>query len=205
MIALMIIAVCIVGVTVLVYENPFVATTTDPLLVSGHTLVRGTGSASDGRLTITIHNFRFNSSRNILPNDTTLDPRSIFLMVNVTVANIGGGNSSISGFYAAQLLNGSKSIVNTEFVDNAYFPNLYPHEAYPYKNGGLYLPPGASKSYWAFFYIPKSESLSLATIQQTLLLQRVAYLENGYGGMYLGNGEYTGSVQVNMEFIIAPP
>jgi len=182
-------AIAIVGVVSLAYflSLPKLPSFCSSLLSSdpqvseaGYSAVCGISQASDGRLSIAVHNYHFDQAKNIQfhfsSNQQPPLPDEVFLLVNVSVTNIGGGNASIGG---------------TMFIANASFTATYPNQTIPDINGGLYLPPGSKTDFWIFFYVRfqpvASSDLAAAS---GFKVEFVTFNENSYGGNYLGQGAY---------------
>ena len=132
---------------------------------SGYNYVCGSGSASDGRLDIVMHNYYFAQGRDIpFQPPGSEDPAEVFLLVNVSISNVGGGNTSVGGsFYAHATDNSGNSVGNGELLANVTFANEYPNQSMPSNNGVLYLAPGAKLDLWLVFYIPSSGPVSNQT------------------------------------------
>ena len=172
---------------------------------SGYTAVVGNKTVSDGRISITINNYHFEEAKDIdfVPSLPAV-PSSVFMFINVTVANVDSGNTSIGPSFA-YMQNGSSIISNTNFVRNISFPvGMFPNQAYPENSGGIYLPPTKATTFWYLFYVPYSESLGLSGVSSTVSLKALVYYEQFYGGDYLGDGAYTGSKDLKVEFIVLP-
>lgn len=179
---------------------------------SGLTPVCGINDASDGRLMITFNSYHFAQAKDIQfhfsPNEQPPLPYEVFLLLNVTVENLGGGNTSIGGGWQVVLRNGTSLLpVSSTFIANATFPGTFPNETIPDRSGGLYLPPGSNASLWIFIYIPLGNPVS-SDINKTssLSLQFLMYRELTYGGTYEGDGSF-GCLKVactnpNVQFII---
>ena len=175
---------------------------------SGFTYVCGTGSASDGRLSITLHNYHFDEAGriNFEPGSNQVNPpsSSLFLLANVTISNVGSGNTSLGGGFSVQVTNGTGSFQNQNYIENASFPGTYPNKTIPDINGGLYLPAGSNVDLWIMFYIPNpgSEAANL------LVLQYFSYRELFYGGNYEGNGAFgcpnPPSCYLSVDFVVTP-
>lgn len=161
---------------------------------NGFSYVCGNGSASDGRLIIVVHNHHFAQARNIpFQPPSSVGPADVFLLINVSISNVGGGNTSVGGAFFVQVTDGSpQSIGNGEYIDNVSFPNEYPNYSMPENSGGLYLPPGAKADLWLLFYLPiqgtenNQTTISLSNLQ----LQYLLFNELGYGGYYNDNGSF---------------
>jgi hypothetical protein len=171
---------------------------------SGYTALAGNRTVSDGRISITVNNYHFEEAENIdfVPS-LALVPTAVFILVNVTVVNVGPGNTSIGPSWVF-MQNGSSIIGNTNFVYNASFPvGVYPNQTYPENVGGIYLPPGKETTFWYLFYVPYSESLGLSGVEPTITLKALVYYEQFYGGNYEGDGGYSGSSQdLKVQFIV---
>jgi hypothetical protein len=171
---------------------------------SGYTAIAGNGTVSDGRISITVNNYHFEEAGNIdfVPS-LALVPTAVFILVNVTVANVGSGNTSIGPSWVF-MQNGSSIIGNTNFVYNTSFPaGMYPNQAYPENSGGIYLPPGKETTFWYLFYVPYSESLGLSGVEPTVTLKALLYYEQFYGGNYEGDGSYGPPWQdLKVQFIV---
>ena len=163
---------------------------------NGFTPVCGINDASDGRLRITFNNYHIAQAKDIQfqfsPNEQPPLPNEVFLLLNVTVDNLGGGNTSIGGGWQVVLLNGTSSLPeSSNFIANATFPGTFPNQTIPDRNGGLYLSPGSNVSLWVFIYIPLGNSVS-SNINKTsdFRLQFLMYRELTYGGTYEGDGSF---------------
>lgn len=157
---------------------------------SGYSYVCGVSSVSDGNLRVTLHSHRLVSAKDIdfQPSSNQISPSAsdLFLLANVTVSNVGSGNTSLGGGFAVQVTNGTISVQNQEFIENASFPDTYPNQALPDVNGGLYLPPRSHIDLWLMFYIPSSSQV----MPNAFLLQYLSYREVFYGGDYVGHGAF---------------
>lgn len=182
---------------------------------SGLTPVCGIGESADGRLRITIHNYYFARAGDIqfhfAPNEQPPLPDEVFMVVNVTVENIGGGNTSIGAGWEAAVLNDTSYVSGvTNFIANSTF-NTYPNQTIPDHVGVcacFYLPPGARADFWVFFYIPFGLHVVSSNILEasSFRLQFMMYRELGYGGTYEGDGAF-GCLKIacqnpNIEFVI---
>ena len=183
---------------------------------TGFTPVCGVDEASDGRLDIAVHNFHFAQAKDIqfhfAPNQQSPLPDEVFMVVNVTVENVGGGNTTVGAGWEAEILNSTSYVEGvTNFIANATFHNTYPNQTIPnYAQwAGLYLPPGSHSDFWIFFYVP-FPTVDSSNIVETsnFRLQFLVYRELSYGGTYLGNGSMncrTIACQTpDVEFIVQP-
>jgi len=175
---------------------------------SGFTYICGNMTASDGRLSVTVHNYRFAQAQNISfensPNEPKPAPQDIFAIVNTTVVNVGNGNFTLGGGFLVQVAGNSfPPVQNTDFSINATFPGEYPNRTLPNISGGVYMPPGARVDFRALFFVPNATS----TIMPSLSLQYFGYRELRYGGNYIGGGGFScisGTCQTTLtELIIA--
>ena len=166
---------------------------------TGLTPVCGAGQASDGRLNITVHNYYFAQEKDVLfqfaSNEQTPLPYEVFMFVNVTVVNVGGGNTSIGAGWEAVLLNGTSPVNGvTNFIANATFAS-YPNRTIPdYEGecGCFFLPPGSRVDFWVIFYVPFGTHVVSTNINQAqgFKLKIMMYRELGYGGIWIGYGGF---------------
>ncbi|MEM3191212.1 MAG: hypothetical protein QW292_03810 [Candidatus Parvarchaeota archaeon] len=160
----------------------------------GYDHVCGVGEASDGRLKITYHNYHFAQAKDIQfqfsPNQQSPLPDEVFLLVNVTVANIGGGNTSLGAGFEMVVMNGTSYVDTTQFIANVTFPNTFPNQTIPNYLGSveniIYLPPNSTVNLWLIFYVsfPKLQSTNInqtSNFKPILLI----YRELGYGGTFV--------------------
>jgi len=183
---------------------------------SGFTPTCGIGQASDGRLRITVHNYHFAQARDIqfrfAPNQQPVMSDEVFMLVNVTIENIGEGNTSVGAGWGAAVLNDTSYVDGvTNFIVNASFPSTYPNQTIPdyVRGGGMYLPPGSKADFWIFFYVPFSRVVSSNMVEASgFRLQLVTYTEFSYGGTYIGNGGFNcqkvACQETDTEFVIQP-
>jgi hypothetical protein len=161
---------------------------------AGYSYSCGSTTASDGMLSITYHDYHFAVAKDLdlnfhSTNDTgpqAIDSNEVFLLVNITLTNVGSGNTSVGGGWSAWVTNGKSWVSTTDTFVNASFPDTYPNQTLPGGNGGLYLPPGATADLWLFF------SVETPSINQTagFQLQYLTFIDQDYGGTYLGGGAY---------------
>jgi len=197
--------------------------------VAGYSIVAGNGTASDGRLRIAVHGYRFDAGGSILFQSapgfnatgcsTTIGgicytygagvgSSQPFLLVNATVTNTGGSDTSIGGGFSAEITDGQVSYENGIYGANAAFPGEYPNYSLPLASGGYNLSPGRSITCWFLFvilYHANSQGASGMTLKQFM------FTENSYGGIYDGNGGYSCTDSAHpcekpmVEFILTPP
>lgn len=178
---------------------------------SGWSFVCGDRSVSNGLLNITLNSYHFASGKDI---QFEMDPSSVFLLANITVQNVGGGNAPIDA--AWYVIFGNRSLASTTSSDqsvfgnqlllqNATFPNTNPKQAFPVVNGGINLSPNQKLNCWLIFYVPNGAlNINSSSVAQLYLLQ-LMYFQNGYGGHYQGAGSYIcPCATVDTELIIIP-
>lgn len=126
----------------------------------GYSYVCGIGSASDGHINITIHNYHFAQAKDIqfrfAPNQLPPDPDELFLLINVTYINVGKQAIPINPAWV-NVSTGASYCATTEFVANATFSGTYPNQTYPDVISGptnFFLLPGQKLDLWLFFYMP---------------------------------------------------
>jgi hypothetical protein len=161
----------------------------------GFEYVCGRTSVSDGRLLITLNNYRFAGGSSIdwvcsgavINGSTECSSSDVYLLVNATIKNVGEGNASIGADFYVSLNNSvGQSVGNGEYGTNAVFPGQYPNASVPAQNGGTYLPPGGRVTYWFIFYVPNTGLKDT----QNLRLQYLDWTEIGYGGTWMENGGF---------------
>jgi hypothetical protein len=174
----------------------------------------GDRSVSDSLLNITLNNYHFASGKDI---QYELDPYSVFLLANITIRNVGGGNAPIDASWYAIFGNtsltsttiatsSSQSVFGNQiFLQNVTFPSSNPTESFPITNGGLNLAAGQSLDCWLIFYVPNVNlSINSSSVAQ-LYVSQLMYFQDGYGGQYEGGGAYGCPCQtVDTELIIIP-
>ncbi len=163
-----------------------------PAPTESWTVVRGAGSASDGRIAISVGASRL-ASVPVYGGGT----RDVFLLVNLTFVNVGPGNTSVNaGWFVGVTWNGTE-YTNTWFqVTGAEAAGELP---IPYV-----LASSQHVSGWLAFFIaplPDASAKTLAALQ----IEKVAYYETSYGGRYVGNGGWSGAIeQLRVRFEITP-
>jgi len=162
----------------------------------GYSYACGAGQASDGRLMVTFHGYRFSTAKEIDfvygKNQAHLFPSEVILLVNATITNVGGGNVSIGGGWFAWVRNGSDWAPVSNIILNASFPGTHPRLSIPDSNGGLYLAPNARADLGLMFYVSFGPSPKGSDLNETsaFRLEYLTFNENSYGGTYLGGGAY---------------
>ena len=154
----------------------------------------GRGTASDGRLRITVNNYTVEDGRTIqwlcpagynAYNGTSCSSSGVYLLANVTVANVGTGNSSVGPDLYVNASDGALPEVTSEYGANAYFPGEHPNGTVPI-TGGAFLPPGTARTYWFVFYMAGAAAKDIPSIK----LHLVVLPENEYGGDWEGGGSF---------------
>ncbi|HMD78836.1 MAG TPA: hypothetical protein VKF39_02515 [Nitrososphaerales archaeon] len=199
-------------------SSSFVPSSLSNLYRSGYTPNCGVGSATDGRLNIIVHNYHFSQARDINfsfgPRELGPPPNDIFLLLNVTVVNVGGGNASIVTDWAAAMWNGTGySGTASNFAANATFSHTYPNRVIPDSTSpSLYVPAGSRVDFWVFLYIPYGPNPTNSDFDQVKAwsLRYVAYEQPGYGGIYEGGGAYACNLgvpclDIYQEYLIKMP
>lgn len=131
--------------------------------VPGYDVVAGNGTASDGRLQITIHGYYLGTGGHILFQTTQglngtactatiggscysygagVDSGQPFLIVNVTVSNTGRSDTAIGANFFMETTDGYATYENGLYAANAAFPAKYPNASLPASSGGYTSPLG---------------------------------------------------------------
>ena len=172
------------------------------------TYICGQTSVSDGRLSITLNNYRFADGGSIdwvcsgavINGSSGCSSSGVYLLVNATVRNVGSGNASVAADLYVQLNNtAGPAIANGEYGANAVFPGQRPNAAVPAQNGGTYLSPGGGTTYWFIFYMPN------VALKDTpnLKLWYLGWPEWEYGGTWEGNGGFRcPCVDVHVQLVV---
>jgi hypothetical protein len=187
-------------------------------------VINGVGSASDGRLKITLNNYHFDVGSDILfqggggasvDKNTSVSTATtgyaygydadygLYVLLNMTFQNVGSGPAPIGAGWVA-IGNSTSSLGNGEYFANATFPGEFPNAslASHIAWGGQNLPAGSSLTVWLIFGI---NGVSLKQATSSLVLQNYTYYEQEYGGVYEGSGAYRCPCQTPMvEFVIRP-
>jgi len=150
--------------------------------------VCGRQSVSDGKLSITLNGYRFADGRSLdwpCPAgviNASCAAADFPLLVNATIENVGGGNTSIGPTFTVWLRNpAGAQLANGELAAGILFPGQHPNAS---MTGGVYLPPGAKVSYWLVFYVPGANESNVRGWSLQYLSLRVL----GYGGDWMGGG-----------------
>ncbi len=185
--------------------------------VSNYTVECGLGSVSDGRIRVAVSNYYFSdiAHTNFVLSRGEIQgvASTVLLIVNVSISNTGGGNAPLLGGVYVTLENLTSTNSSNRFLSNGiYYANAtfegFPENSFPALNGGYNLPPGQILYCRMIFVVPRGISLTLndTSAIHALKLRQFIYLENLYGGIYEGGGQYVGSLQQpHIEFIIIPP
>jgi len=167
---------------------------------SGLTYICGSGSVSDRRLNMTLNSYRFvNGDMITWPcigsglNGTKTGPTTcslgdgVYMLANITFTNVGGGNTSLGADLYTNVTNGLQFVGNGEYGIDARFPGQYPNQSVPAVNGGAFLPPGSSATYWFVFYLPNTSVKDIPN----LTLNTVSNVDWEYGGDWEGGGGFS--------------
>ncbi|HVB95971.1 MAG TPA: hypothetical protein VND41_05160 [Nitrososphaerales archaeon] len=169
-----------------------------PVAAPGYEYVCGRNSVSDGRLSITLNNYHFVDGTNIdwqcssaFRNGSSgcigIGGPGVYLIVNATVENVGGGGAHMGPFFDIWLKNdsGGPSFSSGEYDAAALFPGQSPNMSVPAPSS-TYLPPDGSVSYWFIFNMPD------VTLNGTqgLKLQYLVWQEFSYGEILNDSGQW---------------
>ncbi len=127
------------------------ALTWTPPRPPGPKIVRGVGTATDGRVALAIDGYYYASAQAI--GFTRIDPDNQFLVVNLTFSNVGNQNVSVSTAFFVFMANGATNLSNTWWDEPASLPGPFPwppNNATPFQ---LVLPPGGTARGWMAFYL----------------------------------------------------
>jgi hypothetical protein len=145
-----------------------------------NTYVCGSGTVADPDLRMTLNNYYFVDGRSIQGLTS-----GVYLLANITIANIGTGNTSIGPTLYVNASDGSTPTGNSEEGVDVTFPNTYPNASVP-AQGGAFLPPGAARTYWYIFYMPGATVTDIPHMTLSL----VSMFELQYGGDWEGGGSF---------------
>lgn len=178
-----------------------------PLTENGFSYMCGLQSASDGRLRISLNDYRFADGSAIqwqcsgpaLNGTASCSNSGVYLLVNATVENLGSEDAPVGPDFQV-LLNESdgQTISNGEFGADAAFPGQVPGASVPSASGGTYLPPGSRADYWFIFYVP---GVTLAE-SQGLVLRYLVWREWSYGGTWSNGGFVCPCESLQVQLII---
>lgn len=166
--------------------------------IEGYDFVGGNGTASDGRVSITVNGYRIVNASTIAwvnePCCPSPSVRASLLMVDATIKNIGSGNTSVSPFFSYWE---NKTTGQITYADigphNASFPaGDSPNMTFPTYLSGSVAPalgPKQSLRMWLFFqiYLPGPQQPTVKAMNSTLKFVGLMYLEHEYGGDILQN------------------
>lgn len=149
------------------------------------TIIRGVGAASDGRLSINIDSWLMaNNNYTEFPGDG-YPSTEYFLVLDLTLANVGHGNASIPGIMFATVSEGGRDVSNTWFWAPSNRASELP--------SGDNLFPGSSMTGWWAFFVPGGTSSSSFVV--------LNYTETEYGGAYLGNASYGSPIPALLDVV----
>jgi hypothetical protein len=160
---------------------------------NGLTYLCGTKTVTDGRLSMTLNNYEYANGNTldwecptINSNGTDCSTSGVLLLANITIANIGKGNTSLGPNVYVNVTNGAKFVGNGELGANALFPGKYPNQSVPATNGGTFLAPGKSLTYWFVFWLPSTATTDIPSLK----LNNLSFVETVYGGDWEGGGQF---------------
>jgi hypothetical protein len=164
-------------------------------LQGGLSYICGQETVSDARLNLTLNNYRFADGRLIdwappgtSANGSSYGSSGVYLLANITVKNIGSGQTSIGPTLLVSVNNSlGQQIMNSEYGAGAWFPGEYPNASIPAASGGVFLPPGTKVTYWFIFYMPDVTFSDMPNLK----LYALALTEFSYGGTWEGNGGFS--------------
>ena len=164
-----------------------------PVQQSGGSYVCGRSTVTDGYVKVSLGSYKFVDGSTIdwtCPsnvNGSSCSNSGTFLLANVTIDNVGGGNFSIGPEFFAQLNDSSGNlVVNQEFGAEATFPGQYPSEAMPAVNYGTLVHPHSGGTYWLIFYLP---NVAMGDVPY-LKLRALSLFVPDYGGDWMGPGSF---------------
>lgn len=172
-----------------------VAWTNLPYQQSGFRYFCGQNAVTDGRIKISLDSYRFADGSsidwvcpsNVDNGSSRCSSSGIFLLANITVENVGSGNTSIGPTFFAQVNDSSGTLIaNGEYGADAVFPGQNPSTSIPPVDGGTFLPPAAKATYWFIFYMPNTALSDVPSLK----LHSLSFPELSYGGDWLGGGSY---------------
>lgn len=172
----------------------------------GFSYVCGQSSVSDGRLLITLNNYRFSEGSLIdwqcssthLNASSGCSTSGVFVLANVTIANVGGMGASVGPSFNVVMTDGNEQVGNGELGADATFPGQFPSSSMPSRSGGTYIPPGGRETYWLLFNFP---TLAPGDIQN-LRLRYLVLAEQDYGGTWDGSGFICPCQDVHTQLIL---
>ena len=160
------------------------------------TYLCGSGNVADGNLKMTLNDYLFSVGRaidwvcpggyNANLSSPSCSSSGVYLLANITIANIGEGNASIGPNLYVNATDNNVPASNSEYGANAVFPGQYPNSSIPAQGGGVFLPPGSSKTYWYIFYMPQVPAGDISNLK----LDLISMNELQYGGDWVGGGSF---------------
>ena len=160
------------------------------------TYVCGSSEVSDGNLKMTLNDYLFSvgsaidwvcpGGYNANHSSPSCSSSGVYLLANITITNIGGGNASIGPDLQVNATDGYRPASNSEYGANAVFPGQYPNSSIPAQGGGVFLPPGSSRTYWYIFYMPQVPASDIPNLKLNL----ISVNDQLYGGDWEGGGSF---------------
>jgi hypothetical protein len=158
-----------------------------PIAGPGLEYVCGRNSVTDGRLSITLNNYNFADGSNIEWEHGS-GGSSVYLLVDATIENVGGGGAHMGPFFSVWLSNstGGPVFSLSEYEADAVFPGQSPNASVP-APASTYLPPGGNVSYWFIFNMDPKVSLEST---HGLKVQYLVWQEFSYGEILSDSGQW---------------
>jgi hypothetical protein len=200
------------------YVSPYPSPSCATLQVTRHSLpsglstyLCGTKGVSDGKLSMTLNNYRFVDGRTLnwvcygSANGTSCSSSGVYLLANATFTNVGQGNTSIGPDLFVNVTNAytGTDLSNGELGANVTFPGQYPNSSLPASPGGAFLPPGKTITYWFIFVLPSANLKDIPDLR----LNFVSFAESVYGGVWEGGGQFRcpcGNPEVDLIIATSP-
>ncbi len=153
-------------------------------------LVQGTGSASDGRVTVTVGE-SWLAFKRMFPTAASTNP---FLLVNVTFANIGDENTTVGEAWYADAMWQGRSVSRSWYTFGGF-------EASGMLPVASTVAPGKAVTGWLGFLLDASD---VSGVIGALYLEKLIFLETTYGGQVTPEGSWSNVHQVLVRFEVVP-
>ncbi len=153
-------------------------------------LVQGTGSASDGRVTVTVGDSWLAFKRMF----STAASTSPFLLVNVTFTNVGDENTTVGEAWYADAIWEGRPVSLSWYTFGGF-------EASGMLPVASTVAPGESVTGWLGFLLDASD---VSGVIGALHLEKLIFLETTYGGQVTPEGSWSNVHQVLVRFEVVP-
>lgn len=173
-------AVLVLVVIVVLGSSPYLA----------WSLVQGTGSASDGRVTVTVGE-SWLAFKRMFSTAASTNP---FLLVNVTFANVGDENTTVGEAWYADATWEGHAVSRSWYTFGGF-------EASGMLPVASTVAPGESVTGWLGFLLDASDT---SGILGALHLEKLVFLETTYGGQVTPEGSWSNVHQVQVRFEVTP-